>query len=575
MTPHFVSLDDAHTGRSILLSSLQRTDLVDLETIDGVLADGWRRGWHAFVWLPYSLGEAHHGIRGNARGALYWFATREEAGLRRQPGGAGWLTDAAADLDEARFAARIADVQEAIAAGTVYQINFTHRIAARFAGDPVALYRRLFKRQPVAYGVLAHLPEPAAPWTLSLSPELFLRVDAGVVTTQPMKGTAPADTDPRALSSDPKNRAENLMIVDLLRNDLSRVAVPGTVEVPALFEVERVGQLWQMTSTVRAELLPGTTPGRLLGATFPCGSITGAPKLAAMELIRDLEQDPRGLYTGSLGLIEPDGGPLGWRATLSIAIRTVEIAPRAPGHNARLGIGSGVVADSTAEAEWAECRAKAAFAGGVGPTVDLIETMRVIDGVAPLAARHEDRLNRSAAALGFAPVDGVIRRAVNDTPPGGWRVRLQVRPDGAVDVTRSPLDEVVGPITLRLAPEPWEAHALARHKTTTRAHLDEAQRAAAARGAFDAVGYDAHGRVLEGARTSLFARIDGRWLTPPLSLGILDGVQRAEVLAHPALLDTDDITEEAFTVTDLLRADAVAVTNAVRGVLTATLEDTP
>ncbi|MDO5501387.1 MAG: anthranilate synthase component I family protein, partial [Propionibacteriaceae bacterium] len=366
---HFVGLEDAHSGRRILLTGWERTDLIDLTTIDGVLADGWRRGWHGFAWLPYDLGEAHLGVRGRAPGAIHWFADRDEGPITHRKQSEGWLAGPSHDIGEAEFRARIGDVHEAIAAGTTYQINFTHRITARAAGDPVELYRRLFERQPVAFGVLAHLPEPSAPWTLCLSPELFLRVDGGVATTKPMKGTAPAETDPGALSGDPKNRAENLMIVDLLRNDLSRVAVPGTVEVPALFEIEQVGALWQMTSTVRAELRPGTTPGELLAATFPCGSITGAPKLAAMSLIRELERSPRGLYTGSLGLIEPSDDALGWRATLNIAIRTLEIDPDAPGHNAQLGIGSGVVADSTAEDEWAECVAKAGFITGAGPTV--------------------------------------------------------------------------------------------------------------------------------------------------------------------------------------------------------------
>lgn len=570
---HCVFLSDAHTGRRTFLSGLQRTDLVDLATLDHVLGDGWQRGWHAFAWLPYDLGEAHLGVRGSARGAVFWFEAREEGPDVHLEQGEGWLADVRPDLDEEEFAARIADVHEAIAAGTTYQVNFTHRVTDRFAGDPVELYRRLFERQPVAYGVLAHLPEPAAPWTLSLSPELFVRVDDGVATTQPMKGTAPADTDPEALRSDPKNRAENLMIVDLLRNDLSQVAVPGTVDVPALFEVEQVGQLWQMTSTVRAELLPGTTPSQLLAATFPCGSITGAPKLAAMELIRRLERDPRGLYTGSLGLIEPGDGPVGWRATLSVAIRTLELDPDASGHNARLGIGSGVVSDSTAQDEWAECLAKAAFARGAGPTVDLIETMRVIDGAAPLAARHQARLDRSTAELGFAPVDGLVQQAIGDTPPGQWRVRLQVAADGSAEVTRAPLDVQERHVRIVLAADPWgQGHVLGRHKTTARAHLNQAIEEAVAVGAFDSIGHDVHGNVLEGGRTSVFARIDGRWVTPPLHLGILDGVQRAEILANPGLLGADRIEEDPFTVADLRRAEAIVVTNAVHGLLPATLE---
>nr|WP_231979891.1 chorismate-binding protein [Tessaracoccus coleopterorum] len=267
---------------------------------------------------------------------------------------------------------------------------------------------------------MAHLPPPAAPWTLSLSPELFLAVDGDTATTRPMKGTAPADTDPAALRSGGKDRAENLMIVDLLRNDLSRVAVPGSVAVPSLFDVERVGNLWQMTSTVTARLTPATTPAGLLAATFPCGSITGAPKLASMRLIRDLEPDRRGIYTGSLGVIEPADTPLGWRMRLSVAIRTLEIHGDGA---ARLGIGCGVVADSTAGAEWLECLAKAGFATGVGPGVELLETMAVINGVCALGPRHSERLAHSAAALGIPAAPDAVTAAVAGTPraPGGCR----------------------------------------------------------------------------------------------------------------------------------------------------------
>ncbi|WP_345584066.1 chorismate-binding protein [Tessaracoccus lubricantis] len=568
----FVLLDDAHAGRARLLTGLAAVDTVTLGTIDDVLDAGWAAGLHAFAWLPYDLGEAELGIAPAAPGALFWF--RERIVVDPDdflPDTHGWLTDVRHDLDPASFAERIDAVREAIAAGETYQVNHTHRVLSRVVGDPRAVYRRLRRRQPVAYGLLAYLPAPAAPWTLSLSPELFLAVDDGFAVTKPMKGTAPVTHDPLALSQDPKNRAENLMIVDLLRNDLSRVAVPGSVDVPKLFEVERVGRLWQMTSTVRAELARGTTPGQLLAATFPCGSITGAPKIASMRLIRSLERDRRGLYTGSLGVIEPDDGPLGWRMTLSIAIRTLEV----DGDTARLGIGSGVVADSTAAAEWAECGAKAAFASGLGPTVHLREAIRVVDGVAPLSERHQARLSRSAAALGFPPVDGVVERAVRDVPgSGSWRLGIDVAPDGTVDVTRAELEPTREPVRLILAGEPWDPSALARHKTTDRAHFDRAAQEAAAEGAFDAIGHDASGRVLEGARTSVFALLDGRWVTPPLHLGILDGVQRAAVLAEPALLGAERVDEEEFTVEKLRGASRIVVTNALRGVLEATLETT-
>lgn len=565
----FVLLDDALAGRAILLTRLADVRTVTLETIDDELAAGWDQGWHCFAWLPYDLGEAHLGVRGAAAGALYWFAERTPADPDGWlASGPAWLSDVAHDIDEATFVEALAGLQAAIAAGTSYQINFTHRVHAVVHGDPRALYGRLRARQPVAFGVLAHLPGPAAPWTLSLSPELFLHVEDGVAVSRPMKGTAPASSDPSALRDDPKNRAENLMIVDLIRNDLSRVAVPGSVEVPRLFEVEPVGQLWQMTSTVRATLSPGVTPGDLLAATFPCGSITGAPKLASMRLIQGAEGGSRGLYTGSLGPIERRGD--GWAMTLSIAIRTLEIGEDG---RAVLGIGSGIVADSTPEAEWAECLAKASFASTLTPGVALIETMRVLDGVAPLHRRHTVRLNTSAAELGIELTGSPIDEAVSATPPGRWRVRVEVSPAGLSTVTRTPLEDEPVAVTIRIARAPWRPSPLRLHKTTARAALDAAVRQAEALGAFDTIGYDSAGLVLEGGRSNVFAHIDGRWVTPPVSLGLLPGTQRAEVLDHPELIGADAVEERGFTVDDLRRADAIVVTNAVRGVLSATLEE--
>ncbi len=568
----FALLDDAPAGRATLLSGLVSVAEVTLDTLDAALAEGWARGLHCLAWLPYGLGEAALGVGDpSAAGALYWFDARREVDPAEvlPPSTDGWLIDASHDVTAAGFAGAVGRLQEEIASGSSYQINYTHRVTGRLAGDPTALYARLRAVQPVEFGLLAHLPVPASAWTLSLSPELFLNVTGGTATSRPMKGTADAATDPAALSSDPKNRAENLMIVDLIRNDLSKVSRPGTVVVDRLFDVERVGRLWQMTSSVSGALLPGTTPADLLRAMFPCGSITGAPKLASMRLIRDVEPAPRGLYTGALGVIDPEPGPTGWRMTLSVVIRTIEVD--ADG-NARLGVGSGIVADSTAAAEWEECLAKVRFAIGAGPDLHLREAMRVVDGVAPLADRHRARLVASAAALGLPAPGRALDAAVAETPAGAWRVGLDLAPDGTVTVNRRPLerpDEAV----LLLAREPWTPGALARFKTSQRALYDDAILAAAGAGAFDVIGHDAEGRVLEGGRTSVFARIDGRWVTPPLTLGILDGVQRAEVLDHPALLGVGPVVEDEFTVDDLRRADAIAVTNAVVGVVAARLEE--
>ncbi|WP_043819266.1 chorismate-binding protein, partial [Rubrivivax gelatinosus] len=310
----------------------------------------------------------------------------------------------------AEFRAAIARIHEAIAAGETYQVNYTYRLHGRAWGAPVALYRALRARQPVAYGAYVVLP-PGGPAThlLSCSPELFVRHEAGVITARPMKGTAPRTGAPegdsetaRLLSLDVKNRAENLMIVDLLRNDLGRVAEIGSVQVPALFSIEPYATVFQMTSTVQARLRPGLGPAALLRAIFPCGSITGAPKLHTMGLIAGLETTPRGLYCGAIGWLDapPPGRALGdlcW----SVAIRTLALAaPDASGTRAlTLGVGAGIVQDSRADDEYDECR--------------LIETVRAeADGRLPLLERHLARLAASAAALGFALDADTAQRAL-------------------------------------------------------------------------------------------------------------------------------------------------------------------
>lgn len=351
----------------------------------GVEADQ-RAGLHALLLADYEWGVRLQGAGGAASGALRvlmferldrlsreqvdaWLAAQPEASHGSR------VTGLRADIDEAAFARAIDRIHEAIAAGETYQVNFSHRIEGGAEGPPLALYRRLRDRQPVPFGAFIALPEGAdgadGGHVLSCSPELFLRRDGARLLARPMKGTAARGATPeadreaaRALAADPKNRAENLMIVDLLRNDLGRVARTGSVRVPALFEVEAHRGVLQMTSTVEAELRPGTSVPDLLRASFPCGSITGAPKHRTMGLIESLEGSPRGLYCGAIGWVDA-GGDL----CLSVAIRTLTLGPGHEGRRAlRLGVGAGIVKDSRAADEFEECRLKARFLTGLdGP----------------------------------------------------------------------------------------------------------------------------------------------------------------------------------------------------------------
>lgn len=548
----FALLDDAGTGTLMLLDDLRKVDTVRPEDLDAALDAGWSEALHCLAWLPYEWGT------GTGAG-LYWFA-RSTLLDAFPDAGAGGLSPLLPNISRADYDLAITRVLAAIAAGDSYQANLTFRLHGTVTGDPAGLYRTLRQRQPTGFGLLAHLPGPADAWTLSLSPELFLEVDRDQVTARPMKGTAPGHLTPESLSADPKNRAENLMIVDLLRNDLSRVA--DDVEVVDLFGVERVGDLWQMSTTVRGRLRPGVGPAELLGATFPCGSVTGAPKTSSMELIRSVESTPRGIYTGALGIIAPS------RMRLSVAIRTLTVDDRGA---ATLGVGAGIVADSTAEGEWRESLAKAGFAR----RPNLKEAVRVVDGTAALLALHEARVRAAAAELGYPVAAGAVAREVHRVPPGNWRLGIEIAPDGTLTTMLAPLPDpgVVGPVSILLARRPWAPRPHSHLKTSDRAHLDEAWRAAEAVGAFDTIGFDAADRVLEGGRCNVFVHIDGRWITP--ASGVLPGVQRAALLADPAQLGTDHIEEADVSVSELRRAARIVVTNAVVGVMEARLEERP
>lgn len=549
----YVVLDDATRAEPTVLTDLRRVDEVTLPEIDGALAAGWADGLHCFAWLPYDLGEAHLGVRDHAVGALYWFAARREAPAPSCDARA-FLAAARPTLDEGTFAEGVAVLQEAIAAGTTYQVNYTHAVRGRAVGDPRALYRALRERQPAAFGVLAHLPGPAAPWTLGLSPELFLEVDGGTVTARPMKGTAPADTDPDGLASSPKNRAENLMIVDLLRNDLSRVCEPGSIRVEGLFELVALPTVWQLVSTVAGETRPGVALADVMGALFPCGSVTGAPKVRAMEVIADLERRPRGWYCGALGVIRPGG-----EAVFNVPIRTVE----RDGGTFVCGIGSGIVADSTAESERREWRAKQAFLGGT--PLEALETMLLDGGRIARRERHLARLARTCASFGLpfdrARVERLLGEAAVAHPIGRHRLRLTAGHDGgALSVLPAPTTPL--PVRLALAGQPLDPTGFLRpvleHKTTHRAHWDTL-RAAAAPDVFDVVSHTPDGALTECTTGNIALRIGGEWLTPPAAVGLLPGVLREELLEAGRLREAD------LTVADLDRALEVAFLNSLRG----------
>ena len=524
----------------------------------------------------------------SAEATAIWLAEQEGAA---SPAPAGVLA-LQAELDRAAYVQAIERIQETIRDGETYQVNHTYRLHGQAWGEPLALYRRLRARQRVNFGALMHLPlreGDSTEWLLSRSPELFVRHAAGRLHARPMKGTAARSGAPegdsetaRLLHADTKNRAENLMIVDLLRNDLGRIAQLGSVQVPELFRIEPYATVFQMTSSVEAQRRAGVGLAELLRALFPCGSITGAPKHHTMDLIAGFEASPRGLYTGAIGwLAAGEGESECPDLCLAVAIRTVTLGVAQPDglRPLTVGVGGGIVLDSVATDEWDETHWKARFVTALDPGVELFETMRAtaLDGV-PHRVRHRARLAASAAALGFAfdaddfdaLLDKALRTRFSALPSGTTlRLRIALRSDGQLALTHAVLDDLPpGPARLLIAEAPLPAaRPLAGHKTTQRADYDAGIRAAQAAGAFDMLFFGADGQLVEGGRSNVFVRLGGRWFTPPLADGALPGVMRAVLLADPAWA----ASERRLTRADLAAAEGLVVCNALRGAVPAVL----
>lgn len=476
--------------------------------------------------------------------ARFWRFSRRESLSRlaadnwiAERAGAAGVGGVRPAIDEEIYNATVARIKSLIFAGDCYQVNFTFPLDFEWFGSPLALYGRLREQQPVRYGGFVG---DGRQGLVSLSPELFVERLGNRLVTRPMKGTASRSVPAEQLHESAKDRAENLMIVDLLRNDLGRVADNGSVVVNRLFEIEEYPTVWQMVSEISAQV-EGRSFGDILRALFPCGSITGAPKVRAMQIVGELEAAPRGVYTGALGWLAPDGD-----FRLNVAIRTLELMA---GGRGKLGVGSGIVADSDAAAEWAECQLKSGFLRASDPGILLIETLRRECGAYPRLAGHLERLRRSAAWLGFVFDEQQVMAALGAQPADGiWRIRLTLARDGQLEIGSFPLgDEPAGPRQALLAADTIDSsYPLRRHKTTDRAVYDAALATLAAdTQLFDVIFLNERGEVVEGARSNVFVERDGILLTPPLASGALPGVLRAELLAsgraREAVLRPEDL----------------------------------
>jgi para-aminobenzoate synthetase/4-amino-4-deoxychorismate lyase len=531
---------------------------------------------------------ARAGRRSGAAGPLVWLGLFDAETVMDGEELATWLAQNAAgacsigplepQLTAGQYASAFARVQEAIRAGDIYQANLTFPLAGSWSGDPLALYRAIRPAAAAGHGALVF---DGSHWLLSFSPELLVALDGEEALVKPMKGTRPRGLDPaqdaelaQGLAASAKDRAENLMIVDLMRNDLSRVAQAGSVRVEAPFAVESFPTVHQMVSTIRATLQPGTGAMDLVRALFPCGSITGAPKIRAMEIIDEVERSARGPYCGAIGYIGGAGPKDSGGAAFNVAIRTLRLSPGENGRGrAVLGVGSAVVADSQMLPEWRECLVKGGFVRQSSPEssaagFDLIETMAFDPekGIA-LLELHLERIKASAAELGFAFDRHATRNQIHalcfelDAPA---KLRLVLGRSGAIALESGPLPQAMDIVRCAVLPLPVdESDWRLRHKSSDRSFYEAARKIAQGAGADEALLLRDDGLLTEGSFTNIFVERDGKLLTPPARLGLLPGVLRRSLL------------EEGRAVEAELRLDDLAggflVGNALRGLMKAEL----
>ncbi|SOD01802.1 para-aminobenzoate synthetase / 4-amino-4-deoxychorismate lyase [bacterium JGI 053] len=565
------SLDSQRGPRSFRFDGLRaviRADAIEdvlpaLRAIEDAVADGL----HAAGFVAYEAAPAFDPALAtrpaDPRIPLLWFALYERRidADRYEPGAdaeAASLAELRPDVAEDDHAAAVERIRELIASGDTYQVNYTFRLRGAFDGSPLALYRRLCDAQQAAFCAYVDFGDGVI---VSASPELFFRWGGGELELRPMKGTRPRgrwleeDRDQAlALAASPKDRAENLMIVDLLRNDAGRIAEFGSVRVEHMFEVEPYPTVLQMTSTVRARTPPETRLTDVFRALFPCGSITGAPKVRTSQIIVELEASPRGVYTGAIGFVSPG------EALFSVAIRTLVI-DRATGE-AELGVGSGVTYDSTAADEYRECLSKAAFVHHAPPPA-LLETFGWAPetGFARLDA-HLERLARSAGYFAYPFDADALRRRLDtlapEMPRKPRRVRVELSPRGEVRIEHSPMRRWEEPVRLALARRhiPSE-HPFWYHKTADRARYDAHDPVDAAHD--HALLVNERGELAETPIANLVVELEGVLWTPHLDAGLLPGVLRGE------LLRAGTIRERVVFAADLERATALWVISSLRG----------
>ncbi len=561
-------------GALLLTDPVTTAEIADVADVRDFLDDieaHQRRGYCVVAYLCYEAGAAfglpNHEpweriplgwMAAYARDTIHELAPRYLRPACAPPDMTG--VDVDLDVTQEHYTGAIAAIKELIASGDTYQVNYTCRAGFRHQGDPLAYFLTMVRSHPVPYAAYVNLGESQI---LSMSPELFLQRRGGRLLSKPMKGTRArgrTQAEDAALAEDlttaPKDRAENLMIVDMVRNDLGRVAVVGSVEVPRIFTAEKYRTVWQMTTDVTATTADGVRLSDIFAATFPGASITGAPKYRTMEIIRELEPQQRGVYCGAMGLFEPDGD-----FTCNLPIRTLVHTDG----DYHLGIGAGIVWDSDPDAEYDETLLKSHFALRVLPELSLWETI-LLDGNGhyALLEEHLARMAGSADYFGIAFEPSETRSALERfarEAAGECVVRLELSQDGELTlVPREAPAPPIRPVRLLVCTEQVDAgNRLLYHKTSLRELYNRAREAGLEQGYFEVVFTNHDGHVTEGTITNVFIRSGGRWLTPPITDGLLPGTWRAR---H---IEQVDAIERSLTVQHLVDAEEVVVGNSVRG----------
>ncbi len=476
------------------------------------------------------------------------------------------------NIDEDGYKLKVKKIKDYIASGHTYQVNYTIKKFFKFSGSPYQLFLQLSKNQEAAYCAFI---KNKFEYILSLSPELFFRAKQGRITTRPMKGTIGRGKNTKedcaqalALRDSLKDKAENLMIVDLLRNDLGRVSKVGSVKAASLFDVERLNTLWQMTSTITSRLKTDLTWQEIFRDVFPSGSVTGAPKIKTMEIIRDLEGSSRGVYTGSIGYFSPDKS-----SVFNVAIRTLRIDRKSK--KCELGIGSGIVWDSDAKKEWQECQLKSSFADDKFCEFQLIETIALRCGKIPFLDYHLERLEESACYFGYCfRLKHILSEIKNMkeklSKSYDYKLRLLLYKDGSVNITNYKLPPRCSE-KLKIVFSPICTNSndiFLYHKTTRRYLYDNEHRRVYKMGYFDCIFKNELNQVTEGAISNIFIEKDSKLYTPYISCGLLNGVYRR------FLFDRAKVKECVLKPQDLYSADKVFISNAISGIIRVALAKT-